>query len=103
MKDKVLRRLQSTVQKVSKSLEVGEGFDGQSEPYIVEGRMELYTDTGLVFGFELTLEGKEVIGNMAMFQVGMDGQLIPLDIESLQMIQQEIEEHQYEEMKMKLN
>jgi hypothetical protein len=103
MQDKVLRRLQATVQKASKALAAGEGFDGHSDPYIKEARLELRTDNGMVFGFELELENKDVIGNMAVFQENGDGDLIPLDMESLQMMQEDAEQQHFEEMRLKLN
>lgn len=103
MQDKLLRRLQATVQKVSKSLQVGEGYDGHSAPYVKEARLEIRTDSGLVFGFELDLDNTGVSGNMAMFQESTEGDLIPLDLESLQMMQEEAEREEFEEMKLKLN
>ena len=53
MKDKLLKKLRGTINKIAKGFEEGEGLDGYHGPHAVEGKLFVKTDSGVDFVFEL--------------------------------------------------
>ena len=82
MKDKLLKKLRGTINKIAKGFEEGEGLDGYHGPHAVEGKLFVKTDSGVAFVFELEYnKNGKVRGEVCVLHEDEDGDLVPLSIE----------------------
>ena len=82
MKDKLLKKLRGTINKIAKGFEEGEGLDGYHGPHAVEGKLFVKTDSGVAFVFELEYnKNGKVHGEVCVLHEDEDGDLVPLSIE----------------------
>jgi hypothetical protein len=83
MEDKLLKKLRSTITKISKGFEGGQGLDGYPGPHAVEGKLFVKTDSGVAFVFELEYnKNGKVHGEMCVLHEDEDGDMVPLSIEN---------------------
>ena len=101
MKDILLKKLRSTINKLAKGFEKGEGFDDYPGPHAVEGKIFVKTDSGVAFVFELEFNKKgKVHGEMCVLHEDEDGDLVPLSVENAK---EHITEEESKSEKMLLN